>query len=91
MPRRSNRLRSLAAPTFALAAMALATGCTSQITSGDIRSNPSPELYTTAKTAEENRNDIAQVLDWNARTLRDDVNRLLLIDRPSRLTIYPAP
>ncbi|MEM6551881.1 MAG: hypothetical protein AAF750_07115 [Planctomycetota bacterium] len=91
MPRNPSRLCSIAALATAATLLALSTGCSSKVTSGDIRSNPSPELYSTAKTHEEHRNDVAQVVDWNVRSMRDDWNRLLLLERGSRLTLYPAP
>ncbi|MEM6393128.1 MAG: hypothetical protein AAF797_10180 [Planctomycetota bacterium] len=91
MPRISSRVCSLALLASAAALLTVSTGCSSKITSSDIRANPSPELYTTAHTLEEYRNDKAQTLDWYVRSLRDDIDSVLLLDRPSRLTIYPAP
>lgn len=91
MPRSLSQACSVLTLTLVAAALTLSTGCSRKITSGDIRSNPSPELYSTAETFEENNNDVAQVIDWNVRSLRDDLNRVLLLERGSRLTIYPQP
>ncbi|MEM1211413.1 MAG: hypothetical protein AAGI68_03860 [Planctomycetota bacterium] len=87
----SHSLRYFATLSVMAAALTLSTGCSSKITSGEIRANPSPELYSTAETYEELRNDTAQVNDWNIRSLRDDWTRLWLMDRGSRLTVYPSP
>ncbi|MEM1166388.1 MAG: hypothetical protein AAGI30_08880 [Planctomycetota bacterium] len=54
------------------------------------RRQPTPELETYNETAEEFRNRETLVNDMNARMLRSDTARFLLLDRPSRLQRHNA-
>lgn len=72
----------------------LATGCSSgegRITVGDIRSNMTPELKTTAMTDDQHKTRIVRSVDHNLRQIWDDLDYLFLIDQPSHLTPYPIP
>ena len=78
-------------PLLALAAgstLLLSTGCTQ---AQRIRANYTPYLDSTAYNSEQDRNTQARVIDHNTRGIWDDLNRMLLLDRPSRLTPYTIP
>ncbi len=76
-------------PVAAFALLPL-TGC-SPTTSAGLRADPSPELFTTARSLEQHMNNQAKVLDQNHRSGWDDLNRMFLLERPSTLTPYPMP
>lgn len=61
------------------------------ITDDDVLSDMSPEMTTRARTSGEVRIDTARTLDTNGRTAWDDLRSLLLLDRPSHLSLYPTP
>lgn len=53
--------------------------------------NPTPVEQTPIMTAEDIDNRIYGItIDQNFLMLRDDLNRILLLERPSRLTPYPV-
>lgn len=56
-----------------------------------IRANYTPYLDSTAKNAEQDRNTQARVIDHNTRSIWDDLNRILLLDKPSHANIYYIP
>lgn len=83
-------------PRLLLTALALTLLCTATVgcsgtSSAAIRANPSPELYTSARTFDQHLNAQARTFDVNERSGLDDLNRLFLLDRPRRLTPYPVP
>jgi len=57
----------------------------------EIRKNPSPEMNTMARTSDNRKNDHAVLHNINARQISDDIDALLLLDRPSRLTPFVIP
>ncbi|MDX9911652.1 MAG: hypothetical protein RBS39_07470 [Phycisphaerales bacterium] len=72
------------------APIALVAGCSSNSTSASaIRSNPTPELRTVAERNPEVKNNVAITNNTNSRSLRADLGRAFLFDRPSRLGPYP--
>jgi len=70
-----------------------AVGCDSNrpITADDILNDMSPELTTRENTYMESRIRHARVIDTNGRTAWDDLERWLLLDRASRLSLTPTP
>ncbi len=56
-----------------------------------IRKNPSPELHTLHETPHDVQNVIAIMQNENARMRNQDAQRVLMLDRPSRLTREPVP
>lgn len=77
--------------SVALLAMTLVfAGCSATSADG-VRANFSPELHSTARSFEQHRNMEARTMDLNTRGAWDDGARLLLLDRPSRLSPYPIP
>lgn len=91
---RTNR-RTIAALALAVVA-AGSVGCSSSSGprhAGDIdsiRSNPSPAMHTLAgrKTDAYNRRTVS--VDTTLRMFTEDLERAIMIDRPSRLTMYPT-
>ncbi|MEM9416222.1 MAG: hypothetical protein AAGA29_12215 [Planctomycetota bacterium] len=73
-----------------LFAATLLTGCNT-ITSADIRSDPTPELYAQALSGEEYKNDRAIHRHHAWRTMHDDIARLFFFDKNTQLTPLPTP
>lgn len=80
-------------PLFAIAAgsVLLLSGGIGCSKAQRIRANYTPYLDSTAANSEQDRNTQARVIDHNTRGIWDDLNRLLLLDEPSRLTPYKIP
>lgn len=57
----------------------------------EIRSDLTPELEGLSRRAVDRQNDTALTLDTNGRAFNDDIDRALLLDKPTHLTIYPHP
>lgn len=70
---------------------ALMAGCSDRLTADDIRNNPSPELSTMALTKDQRANRFARTWHTSLNQVPDDVDRLMLFDRPSRMTYVPVP
>lgn len=90
MPNR-RRIVCLAVCSAALCASMASIGCSS----GDkhtarFRSNPTPELDTLARRRTDIDNRLTITNDTNLRSFNEDIGRLLLLDRPSRLTPQPS-
>lgn len=66
-----------------------AAGCSGSAQQG--RMEMSPGFETIALSHEQKLVRHARTLDTNSRQLVDDLDRLLLIDRPMRMSIYPIP
>ncbi len=66
------------------------TGC-GRVTAGQVRRNMTPELDTVTRSREMWKNDVARYTDNNLRNAWDDLDRLLLLHRNSRLTPWPQP
>lgn len=63
-----------------------------RITIDEIHQDMSPELETVALTRRQHETQVYRTVDTNLREMIDDVNSSwLLLDRPSRGSIYPVP
>ena len=82
------RMFSLAAIVVGLA---LVGGCSDKITGDSVRMDMSPELKSEAHNSEQLENRYARSQDTTLRQIWDDIDELLLRDRPSRLSRYPVP
>ncbi|MEM8783755.1 MAG: hypothetical protein AAGE65_12995 [Planctomycetota bacterium] len=71
----------------ALPAVAL-TGCNS---APAIRADLSPTTDSTTRSTEQDYNDYARIIDHNTRGAWDDASRILLLDKPSRLSPWVIP
>ena len=69
----------------------LMAGCSSDTSVQSLRSNPSPELRTTALTADQHTNRSVRALDNTARQIWDDVDGLMFWDRSLRMSVHPIP
>lgn len=69
----------------------LMAGCGSQTSVHSLRSNPSPELHSTALTADQHANRTVRALDNTTRQIWDDVDGLMFWDRSIRLSSHPIP
>ena len=89
---KSRGLNTLLAGTL-LAGSLMLVGCSdgNYITASDIRANMTPELKTTAMNDEQHKTRIARSVDHTLRQIWDDLDYLLLLDQPSRLTTHPIP
>ena len=67
------------------------SGCQAPTPADRVRANFSPELDTTTRNFEQHRNMEARTVDLDTRGIWDDGARILLRDRPSRLSPYPVP
>lgn len=85
-----NLVQCLGAAALVMA-MLVFSGCSSPTSASGVRSNFSPELHSTARTYEQDRNMEARTIDMNGRGFWDDGSRMLLLHRPSRLSPYPIP
>jgi hypothetical protein len=86
--------RCASAALLALAALAL-VGCEAGTPSGrlaaDLRSDPSPGMDTLFQREVDVDNAVAITNDTNLRMLNQDLGRLFLLERPSRLTPERLP
>ncbi|MEM1097447.1 MAG: hypothetical protein AAGH92_01540 [Planctomycetota bacterium] len=71
----------------ALPAMAL-TGCTS---APAVRADMTNAADSTTRTADQDANDYARIIDHNTRGIWDDLARVMLIDKSSKLTPWVVP
>jgi hypothetical protein len=81
--------RSISLVVLGLAALALG-GCSSSQDS-KVRNNLYPELTTLSQRPIEWDNSATLAVDTNLRAMNNDLTRLFLLDRPSRLTREPMP
>jgi len=78
----------LACVLFAVAA----GGCNkNKVTAEKVRDNMSPELQSMAMTHEQRQNAHARTIDTTLRQVWDDLDMILLLDKPIKLTRYPVP
>ena len=78
----------------ALLAAALLAGCSSNTASSRddaVRANLTPELHTLSERPIDDNNRTVLAVDTNLRSANEDLSRLLLFDRPSRLTRVRLP
>jgi hypothetical protein len=77
---------------FVLASVAAIGGCTSVSREDSrVRDNLTPELSTLSERPREVDNRMLITMDTNAREINNDLLRMWLLDRPSRLTRQPMP
>jgi len=77
-----------AAALAALAGMAGPAGCSKH---QQIRTRPTPELWSLHARPTDANNQIAVTANENWRMFWEDMGRLWLLDRPTRLTPAPVP
>ncbi len=68
-----------------------ALGVIATLLTGCAATDPSPEMVALGRSDAEVDQDYAISTDENIRALIDDLDRFLLIDRPSRLTYGISP
>lgn len=61
------------------------------ITADDVLADMSPNLTHRSRTHDEARITHARTIDTNGRSLWTDIERILLLDRPSRQSLFPTP
>lgn len=67
-------------------------GCQSDgITAKSVRKDMSPEMKSIALMHEQRKNVHARTKNTNKRQIWDDIDSILLLDRPVRLSEYPIP
>lgn len=83
---------ALVLTTLTLAGLAL-IGCSSGNDSRkqSFRANPTPELVTLTKTADDVDNQLTITNNYNFRMISEDFGRIWLMERPSRLQRGPTP
>ncbi len=87
--RRFARIASAASLVVAIAAI---TGCSSEDAQlAEVRSNPTPELMTLGDSLDGNVNRATSTTSTNLRGINNDLGRVFLLDRPSRLSPQPRP
>lgn len=75
-------------------ALGLLSGCSSNALdrkASEIRANPSPELKTLYQRESDIDNRLTLTIDENLRMVKQDLGRVFLLERPSRLTWEPVP
>lgn len=82
------RLAVLAVGSVTLCALGVGAGCS---TATQYRLNPTPNVDTAAFTKDMVSNRLAITIDTNLRQLNEDMGRLWLLDRPTRLTRHIVP
>lgn len=72
--------------------MLVVGGCgNKQIDAKYARKHPSPELQSIAHMAEQRKNRRARTHDTNLRQIWDDIDMILMVERPVWLSEYPIP
>ncbi len=77
-------------PALIVLATLCVVGCKST-TKENLRGDISPELDSTAFSADQDANRYARITDHNTRDAWEDAKRLLLLDRPTQLSPYVLP
>lgn len=79
--------------TLAACALTLwtAVGCQKQITADGVRGDMSPGLNSIAESNQQRKNRHARTFDTNLRQIPDDIDTLLLLERPVRMSPYVIP
>ena len=75
----------------AAAAACVLAGCSSGSQYEQVKSDPTPNLDTLLQRPEDVDNSMVVTFDENGRMFWQDMGRLWLTDRPSRLTREPIP
>lgn len=74
------------------AAGACLVGCSAQQSRlNEYRANPTPDVDTLNQRHDDIDNRLTVTNDTNFRMMNSDIGRVLLLDRPSRLTPEPIP
>jgi hypothetical protein len=77
---------------LSLTSLVFTGGCSSEITADDVRGDPTPELESMAFTSEERKSIHARTFNTQFRQIPDDIDEILLLDRPVRFSPrYPIP
>jgi hypothetical protein len=71
--------------------MFIAGGCSQKVTARSVRSNMTPELQSIAHMSEQRKNRTARTMHTNMRQIWDDLDAILMLERPVRLSEYPIP
>jgi hypothetical protein len=66
-------------------------GCSNKITANSVRSDMSPGLTSMSENDQQLKNRHARTFDTNFRQIPDDIDTILLFDRPGRLSPYAVP
>lgn len=86
----SRRFARTAFAASLFAAIAAFAGCSAEDAQlAEVRSNPTPELMSLGDSMDSNVNTATATTSTNLRAVNNDLGRLLLLDRPSRLTPQP--
>lgn len=88
------RLGFICALLTVAAVLAAAGGCSSKprkMTPEYVRGHLSPEMSGLARTKEDRKNEWARTSNTNLRQIPDDVDSILLMDRPVRMSPYVIP
>lgn len=85
-------VKSLGIATVLLCGMLLFGGCASDApTASEVRWNWAPELRSLTLHEEMHKTVRARAIQTNIRMMQEDIDRMLLIDRPSSLTAWDVP
>lgn len=90
----SARPAGLALALVAGLAATLLSGCASSGTTRQhqsVRGNLTPELITLSRRPVDSDNILTRMVNYNRRMMADDLSRGMLLNRPSRLSMYPKP
>ncbi len=82
---------TMLAPAALVVSAVLATGCSNRVTVGELRRDPSPELWHLTRSYGQVKNDHARTWDTYWRAFLDDIDRLVLMDETTELHPYPQP
>lgn len=85
------KMLTVLAPAALILATLVAVGCSDRVTVGQLRRDPSPELWHLTRSGGQVRNDHARTWDTYWRAFLDDIDRLVLMDETTELHPYPQP
>jgi len=94
MTTRAHAAPTLVAACLLAAGIATLSGCSSNTAAArdaQVRANLTPELLTLYQRPIDADNRIALTMDENLRMANQDLGRVMLLDRPSRLTRERIP
>jgi hypothetical protein len=83
--------RLLTAAGLSLTAITLCACTAQQSRLYAYRHNPTPELDTNYERHDDIQNHLTNNIDTNFRSMNEDIGRVLLLDRPSRMARPPIP
>ena len=88
----TNNIRAVGLLAVCMLFALVAGGCNKdKVTADDVRDHMSPELKSMAMTNEQRKNAHARTIDTTLRQTWDDLDMILLLDKPVKLTRYPVP